>query len=194
VAAFGGPGADRSTVTDAVRRRVLEVVIMPMQATDYLEKGLKQAAQMDYDDAIQTFDEALGLDPDLVDVYYNRGLIYSRLGYHAAAINDFSRVLSIGGDRPRPNLPQDLQVMAYCYRAQARHYLNQSLLALEDCNRALDIDFYCAQAYQRRGLVRLDLGLQQEALEDLQTAVHIAGLQGDSMVQTKAEKLIQALF
>jgi hypothetical protein len=42
--------------------------------------------------------------------------------------------------------------------------------------------------------VRLDLGLQQEALEDLQTAVHLASLQGDSMVQTKAEKLIELLF
>lgn len=97
-------------------------------------------------------------------------------------------------DRSQPALPQDLQVIAYCHRAQARHYLNHCEFALDDCNRALDLDFYCARAYQRRGLVRLDLGLQQEALEDLQTAVHLASLQGDSMVQTKAEKLIQALF
>lgn len=53
---------------------------MLMQATDYLEKGLKQAAQRDYDGAIQAFDEALGIDPNLVDVYYNRGLVYSWLG------------------------------------------------------------------------------------------------------------------
>lgn len=165
-----------------------------MNAADYLEKGLKQAAQMNYEGAIQAFDDALGIDPNLVDVYYNRGLIYSRLGYQAAAINDFSRALATAGNNLQPCLPHDLQVMAYCYRAQARHYLNHCEFALDDCNRALDLDFYCARAYQRRGLVRLDLGLQQEALEDLQTAVHIAWLQGDSMVQTKAEKLIQALF
>jgi tetratricopeptide (TPR) repeat protein len=167
---------------------------MPMQATDYLEKGLKQAAKMDYDGAIQAFDKALGIAPDLMDVYYNRGLIYLRLGCQAAAINDFSQALATTDDSTNPPLPQDLQVMAYCHRAQARHYLNHYEFALEDCNRALDLDFHCAQAYQRRGLVRLDLGLQQEALEDLQTAVHIAWLQGDSMVQTKAEELIQALF
>lgn len=163
-----------------------------MNAANYLEKGLKQATQMDYEGAIQAFDNALGLDHDLVDVYYNRGLIYSRLGYQAAAINDFNQALATAGDRPP--LPYDLQVMAYCYRAQAHHYLNHCEFALDDCNQALDLDFYCARAYQRRGLVRLDLGLQQEALEDLQTAVHIAWLQGDSRVQTKAEKLIQALF
>ncbi len=165
-----------------------------MNSANYLKKGLKQAAQMDYEGAIQTFDDALGLDPDLVDIYYNRGLIYSRLGCQAAAIDDFSRALGTVGDRPQTILPQDLQVLAYCYRAQAHHYLNHCELALDDCNRALDLDAYCAQAYQRRGLVRLDLGLQQEALEDLQTAVHTAWLQGDSTVQTKTEKLIRAIF
>ncbi len=77
-----------------------------------------------YEGAIQAFNDALGFDHDLVDVYYNRDLIYSRLGCQAAAIDDFNRALTTTGDRPKLALLQALQVMAYSYRAQAHHYLN----------------------------------------------------------------------
>lgn len=174
--------------------RRISMDIFDCNAFGYLEKGLKRAVAADYEAALCALDLALQLDTSLIDVYYNRGLIYLKTGRYLDAIENFDYALFPPNTSGSVSLPEDLKVMAYCYRGQAHHFLGYLKQALEDCNYALGIDFYCAQVYKRRGLVKLDLGWRQEALEDLQTAAYIDEVQGNFSDCQSTEKLISSLF
>lgn len=165
-----------------------------MNEINYLEQGLKAASAADYQQAINAFSKAITARSSLIEAYFNRGLAYLKMGCYAFVIEDFSHVLSAPESNAAAALPQDMQILAYCYRGRAYHFLGYCKQALEDCDRALDLNFYCSQAYQRRSLVKLDLGWRQEALEDLQTAAYLHREQGNLLSYQKTEKLIQTLF
>ena len=48
-----------------------------------------------YDRAIQDYDEAIRLDPQLAVVYNNRGLAYNELGQYERAIKDFGEAIRL---------------------------------------------------------------------------------------------------
>ena len=57
--------------------------------TEYLE-------QEQYNQAIVDFDEAIRLDPEYANAYYNRGIAYGNLGQQELADRDFARAKSLG--------------------------------------------------------------------------------------------------
>ena len=49
-----------------------------------------------YERAIQDYDEAIRLDPEYANAYYNRGIAYGNLGQQELADRDFARAKSLG--------------------------------------------------------------------------------------------------
>ena len=53
----------------------------------------------EFDQAIADFDQAIALQPDLADAYYNRGNAYAHKGEYDRAIEDFRKVVEVS-DNP----------------------------------------------------------------------------------------------
>ncbi|HSI75576.1 MAG TPA: tetratricopeptide repeat protein [Lunatimonas sp.] len=61
----------------------------------FLLKGNAKLQEGDIQGAINFYEEALKLDGEFADAYYNRGLAYIRLANFPKAIEDFSSVFEI---------------------------------------------------------------------------------------------------
>ncbi|MBP5975272.1 tetratricopeptide repeat protein [Brasilonema sp. CT11] len=127
-----------------------------IQAGDKYTKG-------DFKGAIADYNQALRINPNLADAYYNRGLARDELGDKQAAIADYNQALRIN-----PNYAN-----AYYNRGVARANLGDKQAAIADYNQALRINPNFAQAYVNRGLARAELGDKQAAIADYNQALRI---------------------
>ena len=62
------------------------------EPAQWIEKGIKDFSNTEYDDAIKAFNKALAMDPNNEEAYYNRGEAYEKKGQHDKAFEDFKRV------------------------------------------------------------------------------------------------------
>ena len=67
-------------------------------AEKYFRYGVEAHQQGDLDRAIQDFDKAISLKPDLAEAYYNRGLAYAKKGEFARAIQGFNKTIDLKPD------------------------------------------------------------------------------------------------
>ena len=59
------------------------------------DRGVDYDEQGQLDSAIDEFDEAIALDPQLAEAYYNRGTAYLDKGNYDQAIADFNQAIEI---------------------------------------------------------------------------------------------------
>jgi tetratricopeptide (TPR) repeat protein len=102
-------------------------------ANDYYRIG-------EFDKAIEHYDKALELRPDLLETYFNRGLAYTRKGLYDRALEDLSQVIELN-----PNLPE-----AYYTRGLVHEYKLEYDLAILDYNQALEVDPTYSKAETQR--------------------------------------------
>jgi len=57
--------------------------------SDYVNQGNSYSDMGQYDQALGLYDKAEALNPDVVDIAYNRGIVYERKGDTKAAIDQF---------------------------------------------------------------------------------------------------------
>ena len=71
---------------------------MAMNDLDALlfNKGMIYYESADYTSAIQCFNEAIRIDPDFGEAYYNRGLGYMQQGNRRQAFADLSKAGELG--------------------------------------------------------------------------------------------------
>ncbi|HEY9651320.1 MAG TPA: tetratricopeptide repeat protein, partial [Coleofasciculaceae cyanobacterium] len=72
-----------------------QISTVPRQTKDFLNSGLEQLNRGDYSRALQNFQQALKLDPNLVDAYVCQSIIHYYQGNHQGAIADCDEVLRI---------------------------------------------------------------------------------------------------
>ncbi len=65
------------------------------RAQKLLDAGLRLLRSWDYEGAIRAFTEALQLNPNLVEAYENRALVYRRIGRHEEAQKDLIKSRSV---------------------------------------------------------------------------------------------------
>lgn len=95
----------------------------------------------DLNSAVQNFTEAIRLNPDYAEAYYNRGLIYHSKGELDRAIKDYTEAI-----RLKANLAE-----AYHYRGFV-HYRKRELDdAIKDYTEAIRLKPDFAEAYHYRG-------------------------------------------
>ncbi|MFB2923424.1 tetratricopeptide repeat protein [Aerosakkonema funiforme] len=114
-------------------------------AEDFIERAYQKGISGQYGAAIEDFDWLLQLNYQDDRLYYKRGLMHSKLGYHLRAIDDFDRALSI-----KPNLAE-----AYYHRGIARTGFGDKFSAIADFEQA-------ANLFQQRG----DSANYQKALDE----------------------------
>ena len=140
-----------------------------------------------YENAVKHYTEALKLNPQMLEAYHNRGIVYSNKGEYDEALQAFSTAIEIKSDYTKAyynrgvaylkkgEYDEALQAFsrvieldpddadAYYYRGLAYHIKDEPDEALRDYNTAIEINPDCAEAYNARGIAyrlkgNIDLG------------------------------------
>jgi Flp pilus assembly protein TadD len=113
------------------------------------------------DEAIDHYNKALSIKPDIAETYYNRGNAYAKLGQNRRAIEDFNEAI-----RQKQDYAE-----AYYNRGSIYGRLSQYSLAIEDYNQAIRIKPDYAATYYNRGNSYANLGQYSLAIADYTNAI-----------------------
>ncbi|NET24110.1 tetratricopeptide repeat protein [Okeania sp. SIO1I7] len=108
------------------------------------KRAVNNFKQENYLGAISDFDQAIKLNKNWVEAYYNRGFVYAEIGQEQAAINDFTQALQINEN----------WVDAYNKRGDAFNQLGQYEQAIADYQQALKLRPDCEDARRNLGIVQ----------------------------------------
>lgn len=129
----------------------------------YFCRGTSNSYLGQYERAIQDYNQAIQIRPQLAEAYYNRGLTYYYLGEYEDAIQDYGQAIQIN--------PQFAE--AYYKRGVVYDNLGQYEDAIQDYNQAIQINSQFAEFYYNRGVVYNDLGQYERAIQDYDQTIQI---------------------
>lgn len=133
----------------------------PASRAALLGKGESLVKLQRYDDAVRALDEYLKkAGPATADVYHLRGLVQAKLGKYSQAIADYTQALTIRQDTG-----------TYTQRGWAYLANSAPKQALADFEEAIRLDRKNGDAYNGRGLARLNFGQYRSAVLDAEEAV-----------------------
>jgi Flp pilus assembly protein TadD len=115
------------------------------------------------DRAIADFDQAIRLNPNFADAFYNRGNAYGRKGQPDRAIADFDQAI-----RLNPNYSE-----AFKDRGNAYDDKGQFDRALQDYDQAIRLNPNLALAFYDRGLAYFSKGQYDRAIADYDQAIRL---------------------
>ena len=156
-------------------------------------RGLAYFETGDQEAALKDFKRLMDINPDAYWAFNNRGLVFLEKKKHREALDDFKMALEIN-----PDDPDTLYNMAVLYEQKedyekALDYINRSIeknpsadaygkrgeifrsdgntdKALDDFNRAIELDADCARAYCDRGSIYFDRKEHKKAEADWKKA------------------------
>jgi len=96
-------------------------------------------------------------------IFYNFGVIYTKLGKHSQAINEFNKAI-----RLNPNYAEAHSSLGFTYAAMGRH--NQ---AVNEFNIAIGINPNNAKAHANLGISYAKLGRHAEAIKEFNIAIRL---------------------
>jgi tetratricopeptide (TPR) repeat protein len=133
-------------------------------------RGALHILKGEYDRAIADYTEAIRLDPNYAEAYYERGVIYNMYQIDLnRAIENFTEAIRLD---PKFPLVYNDRAMIYNDRGNAYKGKGQANRALADYNEAIRLNPRQRHAYGNRALVYRQLGRIAEAQAD--EAVHNA--------------------
>ena len=122
------------------------------------------------DKAAADLSKAIGIKPDDAEAYFDRGLVYNRIGSHSKAIADFSEAIRLNGDSKD----------AYIQRGTVYGHLGQYAKAIADYSAVIRLepnkDIYMVD----RGLAYESLGEHDKAIADYSEAIRLNPDNGDA--------------
>jgi len=129
-------------------------------ATAFNNRGVAYKFKGEYDRAVEDYDQAILLNPNLANAYNNRGVIYRLKGDYDRAIRDYDEAIWL--DR---NFPAAFYNRAIAYSEKDDHDR-----ALGDFDVVLRFNPKNALALYGRGLVKLKKGDTQSGTADIAAA------------------------
>ena len=139
------------------------IQIEPNNAWHYNDLGWAYTELKDYDKAISYRNKAIELDPNYPPPYEGLGWIYNCLGEHDKAIKFCNKAISLS--------PDDwILSLTYNTRGEAYRLLKNYRQALDDYNKAIQINSGNASFYQNRGKCYDALGDKEKARADFAKA------------------------
>jgi len=116
-----------------------------------------------YEESLKFWDAFMKKEPNRVEAYNNRGIVYAGLNQYERAIEDYDKAVELK--------PED--VGAYNNRGIAYAGLNQYGRAIEDYDKAVELNPEYAETYYNRGIAYADLNQYERAIEDCDKAVEL---------------------
>ena len=155
-----------NATSDAEREKIkseLNKLDNEFLASQKLDEGNKLQYQKNYHDAIKCYDEAIRLNPNYFDAYYNLGLTYRKLNDLKQAIAEYTKAIKL-------NLNF---TYAYINRGNAYDDLGEHYRAISDYDKAIQIDPNVAGAYYNRGLAYHNLKNFKQAIQDYSKTIEL---------------------
>ena len=132
--------------------------------------GYVKQRERQYEAAVEHYTAALQLNPDLAEIYHNRGTLQSLLGHSESAIADWDAALACNPDFTE----------AYFNRGAAKTTLGDFEGGIVDCSTAIERNPDAAPAYYNRAQARMELKQYIEGIEDYDKALSIGLSEADS--------------
>lgn len=133
----------------------------PTKASDWFSQGLIKANQQDYQGAISDFTQAIQLNSQSAEAYYQRGLIYGKYAE--------GKILRADGTLPGCQRVSDYSIVCKVDVTLNWRQENRQK-AIVDFTQAVQINPQYAAAYHQRGL---NQEKQQDKLQDFQVAIDL---------------------
>jgi len=130
---------------------------------NFLNSGLYDYDQGDYESAIFNFNLAIGAEPGMSEAYNDRGLAYSAIEENDKALADFNKAIELD---PSSASVYSNRGALYCSQGDYEQ-------ALTDLNKAIELLPQLAKAYHNRGFTYLGLGEVDKAIADFDEAIEI---------------------
>ena len=128
-----------------------------------LYSGVAKNNSGDPEAAIADYDEAIGLQPNYADAYYNRGNAKADQGQYEAAIVDYDKAIGLQRDN----------AWTYTSRGIAKGNLGQYEAAIADFDEAIRRNTGYAKAYDSRGVAKARQGQVEAAIADFGDAIRL---------------------
>ncbi len=148
-------------------------------AIELMNQGAFKGMSGDKIGSIKDLSEAIRLNPNLADAYYNRGLIYLDLGKYDEGLADFDEAI-----RLKPEFSKS-------YHGKGLIYLQIGQLekALDNFTISINMLPSYGRSYYYRSFVYNRLGNNKKALEDIKQASSLFSEQGESSLAHNAQIL-----
>jgi tetratricopeptide (TPR) repeat protein len=121
---------DTGSVTTCTLALETETLNFRDRARTYVNRGVLQMRQRNFDDAVQDFDAASRIDPDLGEAFVNRGAAYVGTSRYGEGLSQIDQGLALGVKDPEK---------AYFNRAVANEGLGDVTAAYRDFSKAAEL-------------------------------------------------------
>lgn len=126
-------------------------------------KGIMSQEKKDYSKAIEHYNNAIKLNPKIVNAYNNRGIAYCENDEVERAIKDYNKAIELD-----PN-----KASFYSNRGVAYSKRGEVERAIKDYNKAIELNPNYDKAYFGRGIVYVQKEEFVTAIEDLNKAIEL---------------------
>ncbi len=139
---------------------------------DYFELGIENYANDEIEGAITNLSKVIELNPDYVDAYYFRGLVYIIEEDYDKAIADYTKAIELD---PNNNsvIAKVTGASAYLLRAGAYYEKDDYDAAIADFDKAIEMDPEHSDAYYLRGEAHYFNNDDDKAIADFTKAIEL---------------------
>ena len=147
------------SVEEALEDLIRAIELDPNNERYYYLRGYFYTELKKYDLAIESYQQALRINPGMIDAINNIGVIYEQQGKTELEIENYNKCIALENTNPNS--------AANCYYNRARIYEQQRKLteALQDYTKAIELDNKNGDMYSTRAL------FYEEYLEDYDNAL-----------------------
>jgi tetratricopeptide (TPR) repeat protein len=135
----------------------------PKSPSDFVAKGVVERAQGDESQAIDAYTQAINLDPNHADAYYQRGNTRYDQGNKEGALEDYTQAINLDPEYAN----------AYYQRGVIRYEQSDKQGALADFEQYISRSPNDIQAHYNRGVIRRDLRDYQGTFADFDQVVRL---------------------
>lgn len=159
----------RRELDKAIRREPRNAALRVARGDYYRERGKMHhaSALRDYGDAIRLATES-GDDDALAKAHFGMGLVYLREGKFREAIRDYERANGLN-----PGLRHSDYADAYINRGNTYYDKGEYDRAIENCDKAIELNPKDPDAYNNRGITYDNKGEYDHAIEDYDKAIEL---------------------
>ncbi len=152
---------------EAAALELSDAASLESRALLYFYLGLGHDFLGDLNGALEDYNQAAEIFPDMAEIYNNRGYVHARLGDLNAALADFTRAIELR--------PKSVSVLVRAYNNRANTYLslgdNESAIA--DSSRSIELDPENGLAYNNRASAYDAMGDHERAIADYDRAIEL---------------------